>query len=161
LKEIMMYVKNHDTPEMLAPPPLIYLAALLVGIFVNFIIPTPTLDLWLRWTIGLPLLFLGGGLVTSAMAAMKKVGTTPDPRHPTRALAIEGPYRFTRNPIYMAFTLLVGGIAISFNFLWTLLFLVVALVAIDRGVIAHEERYLEGKFGDQYLAYKARVHRWF
>jgi protein-S-isoprenylcysteine O-methyltransferase Ste14 len=71
-----------------------------------------------------------------------------------------GPYRFTRNPLYLSLTLIYGGITALANALPAALLLPVVLQVMRRGVIEREERYLEGKFGDEYLNYKARVRRW-
>jgi protein-S-isoprenylcysteine O-methyltransferase Ste14 len=75
-------------------------------------------------------------------------------------MVVEGPYRVTRNPIYLAFTLLYAGITVLVNALWAALLLPFVLAIMRRGVIDREERYLERRFGDDYLRYKARVRRW-
>ena len=91
---------------------------------------------------------------------MIRAGTSPDPGQPTKKIVAEGPFRFTRNPIYVSFTLTYLGITMSVNALWSVLFLPVGLLIVRHGVIAREERYLERKFGPEYLQYKARVRRW-
>jgi protein-S-isoprenylcysteine O-methyltransferase Ste14 len=73
---------------------------------------------------------------------------------------MEGPFRYTRNPAYLSMTMMYAGIAALRNALWAIVVLPVALLVIERGVIEREERYLEGKFGEEYLSYKARVRRW-
>jgi protein-S-isoprenylcysteine O-methyltransferase Ste14 len=72
----------------------------------------------------------------------------------------DGPFRYTRNPIYVALTLFYLGIGVVLNALWVLLLIVPLIVVMQLGVITREERYLERKFGDEYLRYKARVRRW-
>ncbi len=79
---------------------------------------------------------------------------------PSSALVTSGPYRFTRNPMYLGMASLYAGIALAFGLLWSLALLLVVLVVIDRGVIAREERYLERRFGDEYRLYKQQVRRW-
>ncbi len=79
---------------------------------------------------------------------------------PTTAIVMRGPFRFSRNPLYLSLTALYIGIATVVNSLWAIVLLPVALVAISRGVIEREERYLERKFGEEYLRYKAKVRRW-
>jgi protein-S-isoprenylcysteine O-methyltransferase Ste14 len=79
---------------------------------------------------------------------------------PTTTIVDTGPYRFTRNPIYLGMVLGLIGLAIALNSLWLLLTLVPFAVVIRYGVIAREEAYLERKFGDVYRRYRARVRRW-
>ena len=73
---------------------------------------------------------------------------------------VDGPYWFTRNPLYLAATLIYAGIAVRFNALWAALLLPLVLGVVQRGVIEREERYLERKFGEEYIRYKAQVRRW-
>jgi protein-S-isoprenylcysteine O-methyltransferase Ste14 len=80
---------------------------------------------------------------------------------PTTAIATDGPYRFTRNPIYLGMFLGLTGLAIGFNSLWILVAMVPFYFVIRHGVVAREEAYLERKFGEVYLGYKSRVRRWF
>jgi protein-S-isoprenylcysteine O-methyltransferase Ste14 len=91
---------------------------------------------------------------------MKRAGTNVDPREPTTAIVTGGPYRFTRNPLYLSMTLVYAGITALANALPAALLLPAVLAFMRRGVIEREERYLERKFGDEYMDYKARVRRW-
>lgn len=91
---------------------------------------------------------------------MRRAGTSVNPTQPTTTLILEGPYRFTRNPIYLGMTALYMGIAILANTLWPILLLPGALFVMTRGVIEREEAYLERKFGEQYVTYKEKVRRW-
>ncbi len=91
---------------------------------------------------------------------MRRAGTNVRPDQPTLALVFDGPFRFTRNPLYLAATGLYLGIALLVDALWPLLLLVPVLAVLRWGVVAREERYLEAKFGEPYRAYKARVRRW-
>jgi protein-S-isoprenylcysteine O-methyltransferase Ste14 len=95
-----------------------------------------------------------------AVGLFRRAGTTPNPMRPTTALVFTGPYRFTRNPMYLGLTLLQVGLAMVTNTLWPLLTLAPVLVAVRLLVIGREERYLEAKFGEKYGAYKAQVRRW-
>ena len=91
---------------------------------------------------------------------MHRHQTSPLPERPTTAIVSDGPFRISRNPIYLGFTCITLGCALWLNALWVLLVLVPVLFVVQYGVIRREERYLEGKFGGQYLEYKARVRRW-
>jgi len=91
---------------------------------------------------------------------MLRARTNIDPYKPSTALVTGGPYRFTRNPIYVAMTLLYVGAALSFRIIPALILLPVALLLLQFGVIRREERYLEAKFGDRYREYRSSVRRW-
>ena len=91
---------------------------------------------------------------------MHRAGTNIRPDLPTTALVTEGPFRFTRNPLYLGLTLMYAGIALLIPGTWPLLLLVPVLLVMRWGVIAREERYLERKFGEPYRAYLGRVRRW-
>ena len=96
----------------------------------------------------------GLGLLLTFNASFSRKGTAVEPWKPTTAIVTTGPYRFTRNPAYLGMALTYVGIAVLSSAVWVLLPLPVVLAVIDRGVIAREERYLERKFGEEYLAYK-------
>ncbi|MEW6324962.1 MAG: isoprenylcysteine carboxylmethyltransferase family protein [Nitrospirota bacterium] len=110
--------------------------------------------------LGLSMIGTGVLLAAAGFRAMIRVGTHIDPFKPTTALATDGPFRFTRNPLYLSLTLLYGGIALFVNLPWAMLLLPIVLWMIRRGVIDREERYLEQQFGEDYLRYKRRVRRW-
>jgi protein-S-isoprenylcysteine O-methyltransferase Ste14 len=105
---------------------------------------------------------IGGGLLLGIFGfrTLRGSSSNVDPYEPTTALVVEGPYRFTRNPLYVGMTLLNGGISARTNAFWAILLLPFVLIVMRRGVIAREERYLERLFGEEYLRYKARVGRW-
>ena len=146
--------ENADNPGVIAPPPLIYAGALAVGLLANRRYHLAFLPRGLSRVLGWPL--IAGGLAVGYLgfSEMKRAGTNVDPREPTTAIVTGGPYRFTRNPLYLSMTLIYAGITALANALPA------ALAVMRRGVIEREERYLEGKFGDAYLDYKARVRRW-
>ena len=149
-----------DNPGVAAPPPVIYIVPLLAGLFFNWVFPIGFLPGPLPLVLGLPVTAAGIIVFGWAVWTMTRAGTSPDPDQPTKKIVVEGPFRFTRNPIYVSFTMIYLGIAMSVNALWSVLFLPVALLIVRHGVIAREERYLERKFGPEYLQYKARVRRW-
>ncbi len=97
----------------------------------------------------------------AAMGRFKAVGTSVPTNEPTRALATDGPYKHTRNPIYIALSLIYLGIAVMADSLWAVLLLVPVVVIIDRGVVRPEEVYLTEKFGEDYRDYCAETRRWF
>ena len=99
-------------------------------------------------------------LAMATLRVLSRAHTSVDPMKPTTALVTEGAFRYSRNPIYVALTLLYVGVALLINALWILLLVVPALVVLRYGVIAREEAYLTRKFGDAYRQYTAQVRRW-
>ena len=149
-----------DTAGVVAPPPLIYAGALAAGLLAKTLFPTAFLPRRVALLLGLPLLGAGLLLFLSSLRTMRRAGTDVRPDKPTSSLVVEGPYRFTRNPIYLGVTLVYGGITALANSLPSALLLPFILVVMRRGVIEREERYLERIFGEEYLRYKVRVRRW-
>jgi protein-S-isoprenylcysteine O-methyltransferase Ste14 len=149
-----------DNPGVVAPPLLIFAVALVAGLLANRRCPTALLPGALSKMLGWPL--VGGGLLLGlwGFREMRRAGTNVDPYHPTTAIVEGGPYAFTRNPLYVGMAPIYAGIGARANALPAALLLPVVLHLVDRGVIEREERYLEGKFGDDYLRYKGRVRRW-
>jgi protein-S-isoprenylcysteine O-methyltransferase Ste14 len=151
---------ERDTAGVIAPPPLIYLAGLAVGFVLEALLPGASVPGVIRWVLGGALAVAGVALLASFETAFSRRGTAANPWKPTTAIVTTGPYRLTRNPAYLGMTLIYVGITLLAGALWALLPLPVVLVVIDRAVIAREERYLERKFGREYLDYKAGVRRW-
>lgn len=151
---------ERDNPGVIAPPPLIYAAALAAGLLVNRRRPIPFLPRSLARPLGLSAIAGGASILFSGLRAMRRAGTNVDPYKPATAIVTEGPYRFTRNPLYVGLTLIYTGIAALANALPAVLLLPAVLHVMRRGVIEREERYLERKFGDEYLQYKNRTRRW-
>lgn len=144
---------------MLAPPPLLYLLGLLLGLILQRWRPVPLLPGTWAALLG-PVVFCLGLVALPALLAFRRARTRPEPWRPTTALVTTGPYRFTRNPMYLGFTAMYLGIAIWRNALWPLLLLPLILVVMQVGVIHREEAYLERLFGAEYRAYRQRVRRW-
>ena len=153
---------SSDTAGVRVPPPLFYVAALVAGFLIQR-----------RWPIRLlpdaanaariaggVLIAVGAALAISGVVTFRRSGTTPNPTRPATALATGGPYRFTRNPMYLGFAIASGGVALFWNALWPLVLLPVAIALLRRLAIDREENYLERKFGAAYTAYKDRVRRW-
>lgn len=149
-----------EASGVIAPPPLIYLGTLGIGLGLDAVIGTGSLPSALGLTIGSASIIAGVGLLGSFVEAFKRARTPIDPYAPTRTVVTDGPYRLTRNPAYLGMALTYAGIATVANAPWALVPLPVAIAVIDRGVIEREERYLERKFGALYTDYKRRVRRW-
>ena len=149
-----------DHAGVIAPPPWIYAGVLGVGLLLQRAVPLPFLPRRISRVIGACLIALNFLIGAPAALTMRRARTALDPRVPTTAIVRTGPFRYSRNPIYLSFTILYTGIALVANALWPLLLLPAALVAMNRGVIEREEQYLERKFGAEYAQYKAQVRRW-
>lgn len=156
--------KARDTAGVIAPPPLIALAVVVIGVVLDWLVPAYVLTRLLTLTgcliIGVPLMAAGCALAVAAKRSFDRVGTDPHPWHPTRALATGGVYAHVRNPMYVGMALLVAGLGIALASDWTLAMLVPAALVMHVGVVKREERYLEAKFGDEYRRFKARVPRY-
>lgn len=150
---------SRDNAGVIAPPPLLYAVALVVSLLLHRKVPLPFSR---RRMPMLGTLLVGAGLTTGflAVSTMRRAQTSLNPSEPVKTLVVEGPFKVTRNPIYVSFTLIYIGIALLVNTLWPLLLLPVVQNVMRQGVIEREERYLERKFGQEYLAYKERVPRW-
>ena len=149
-----------DKAGVVAPPPLIYLGPLIFGLLLNRRLPIPFLPRRMARSLGWSL--LGGGVLLIGWFewVMRQARTPANPYKPVSHMVTQGPFRYTRNPAYLSITMIYTGIASLANALWAILLLPVALQVVRRGVIEREERYLERKFGEEYLRYKAQVRRW-
>jgi protein-S-isoprenylcysteine O-methyltransferase Ste14 len=152
-----------DTAGVTILPPVIYVAGLVVGYVIQFLLPLPILpplfDVAIR-ILGLVVLCAGGWLMFMTASTFQRAGTPLNPHEVTKALTFDGPYRFSRNPMYLGMTLVLIGFAMIGNALWPLLAAIPAVWWIQTQVIEKEERYLEAKFGAPYLDFKKRVRRW-
>ena len=149
-----------DNPGVVAPPPLIYAGALALGLVANRLYPIAFLPRAVSRVLALPLVFGGLAIGSLGFREMRRAETNVDPYKPATAIVTEGPYRFTRNPLYVGMTLVYSGITALFSAFPAAMLLPLALAVMRGGVIEREEAYLERKLGDEYLAYKARVRRW-
>ena len=113
-----------------------------------------------RVTGGAVLIAVAIGLLASALVLFRRTGQEPRPWKPTPELIPHGPYRFSRNPMYVAMTLFVVGLGIALNNLWVSLLAPVALLGVHFIAVLPEERYLAEKFGESYRGYVARVRRY-
>jgi protein-S-isoprenylcysteine O-methyltransferase Ste14 len=149
-----------DTPGVIAHPPLIYAGGLFAGLLASYFLPVTFLPRTVARVLGWPL--IGSGLILGFLGdrALRNAGTNINPYEPVSTVVVEGPYRFTRNPLYLASALIYAGIAVRLNALWAALLLPLVLGVVQRGVIEREERFLERKFGEEYTRYKAQARRW-
>lgn len=144
----------------LVRPPFVYLVAILAGVGLDLVLPLRWLPGHLGASVGIPIVIAALALFVGSTRRFSAAGTPAPGNKPTTAIVQSGPYRFSRNPIYLAFSALVLGIACWLNSLWLLGALAVAVSLMSFVVIPREELYLERKFGAEYLEYKVKVRRW-
>jgi protein-S-isoprenylcysteine O-methyltransferase Ste14 len=153
-----------DIPGIIAPPPLIALAAVLIGVLLDRLVPLHVLATLLRpWGCG----FVGGALVAGGLAIglagrqrFVEADTNINPWKPALHLTTAGFYRYVRNPMYAGMLVIAVGLGVAFASDWTLVMVVPSALVLHFGVVVREERYLEAKFGEPYRQYKARAARW-
>jgi protein-S-isoprenylcysteine O-methyltransferase Ste14 len=143
-----------------ARPPLIYLGSIALGVILHLARPVLLLPRGVSPRFGAAVVLLASGLFLFAVRSFRKAGTPVPGNRPTTTIVSTGPYRFSRNPIYLAFSLLQLGIALWVNSLWLVLTLLAAVAVMSFVVIPREERYLEARFPSEYSSYKASVRRW-
>jgi len=153
-----------DTPRVIAPPPLIAIGVLLIGLALDRIFPIgvagAVFPRGARLTIGAALVAFAAWPMARAMLRFRLAGTHVEPWKPATALAIRGIYKRTRNPMYQAMGLFVVGAAFAFASDWIFLLLPLGFLVMHFGVVRREERYLEAKFGDSYRQFKDKVPRY-
>jgi protein-S-isoprenylcysteine O-methyltransferase Ste14 len=143
-----------------ARPPLVYLGSIALGVIFHLVRPVSLLPRSVSPRLGGPAVLLAIGLFLFAVRTFRAAGTPVPGNRPTTTIVRTGPYRFSRNPIYLAFSLLQLGIALWVNSLWLVLTLLAAVAVMSLVVIPREERYLEARFPSEYSPYKASVRRW-
>jgi protein-S-isoprenylcysteine O-methyltransferase Ste14 len=154
-------VTSDDNPGVIAFPPFIWLVIAVISVLVHFfLIQLPIMSYGACLVCGIILLILAPTLALSALVAMKTAGTNVNPAKPALAIVRGGPFRFTRNPMYLALCLLQVALGFFLNDWITLLFVVPLALFLHYGVILREERYLTAKFGEAYLELKRQVRRW-
>jgi len=149
-----------DNSGVRFPPPLLYVVGLLAGWLLEREYPLTSLPLNFSIAAGIVLVLAGAALSRSGARAVWKANSSIVPIRPTTAIATDGVFRFTRNPMYVGLVVIYAGTALLIRSPWAFILLPLVILAVDRLVIAKEERYLARKFGEQYLSYKNRVRRW-
>jgi len=144
----------------LVRPPFVYLGSIALGLVLHLLWPARLVPPSVSTPAGAIVTVVAIALFVSAVRTLRAAGTPIPGNRPTTAIVRTGPYRFSRNPIYLAFSLLQLGISIWVNSAWLLATLAGAVALILYVVIRREEQYLERRFGARYLDYKASVRRW-
>ncbi len=157
-------MRKRDTAGVIAPPPLIALGVLLIGLGLDRLFPVGVAGAVFprsaRVTIATALVVLAAWPMARALWRFRLAGTAAEPWKPTTALVVRGIYKRTRNPMYQAFGLFVLGLAFAFASDWTFLLFPLGAAIMHFGVVRREERYLEGKFGEAWRSYSDQVPRY-
>jgi protein-S-isoprenylcysteine O-methyltransferase Ste14 len=152
--------RSSDSPGVLVFPPVLFLGTLAAGLVLHWLRPLPLLPSLVARLLGAAVLVLSWILARSAERAMRHAGTNIRPDQPTVALVTDGPFRRTRNPLYLAAIGFYLAVTLLVNAVWPLVLLPVLVAVLHWGVVRREERYLEEKFGEDYRDYRRRVRRW-
>ena len=153
--------ENASTAQVLVRPPLAWALAVIAGFVFGWLEPLEFVpEDWSAGLLGAVVVVLALALGVWALDTMTRAGTNVPTNRPTTAIVESGPYRFTRNPIYLGMFGVLIGLGIAFDNLWLLLMLVPFALVIRYGVVAREEAYLDRKFGETYRGYRQRVRRW-
>ena len=155
--------RSPDNAQVRFPPPLVYVLPLAVTPFLDSRWQLPIFGA--QWhaagnVAGVILVFVGILVMLSALIRFRRAGTSPVPVRPVTALVFTGPYRFTRNPMYLGWMVVyLGGIVLLRSW-WAVVFLPLVWWVMNAYVIAREERYLDATFGEPYRSYRTQVRRW-
>lgn len=151
-----------DRPSLILPPPLIFFAFLGIGFLLDYLVPLKLFRLpwWPRFISSGILVVVSGYLALGSIIVLLRNKTPFDPSKPTVKIVRQGPFRISRNPMYLSLVLLLAGVAVFSGSLWMCLAVPALLIVLDIGAVRPEEEYLERKFGSHYLEYSAQVRRW-
>jgi len=150
-----------DTARVLVFPPLLFAATFVLGLVLGWAFPIGRLPPLPARIAGAILLLAFFALARWSRVTLRRAGTNINPNQPTLALVTDGPFGYSRNPLYAAALGLYVAGALLFDVTWPLALFVPMVVVLQWGVIAREERYLSSKFGAAYDGYRSRVRRWF
>jgi len=149
-----------ETPGIRIIPPLIYVAAMALAFLAGALWPIALLPDAIRYTVGPALIVASVAVMPPTLRAFKRAHTPFDVRRSAEALVTDGPYRYSRNPAYVAMIGLCLGIAVLADNFWAIPAVIAATAYLHRYVVLAEERHLEARFGDDYRRYKSLVRRW-
>jgi protein-S-isoprenylcysteine O-methyltransferase Ste14 len=152
---------GNDTPQIIASPPILFLGTLLISFLLNYMFPTGLSGESHILVICAGMIFLlSAAFARCAFKTMHKQKTSPNPYKVSEHLTTLGPFKYSRNPIYLAMTGLYIAIGSVMNSIWPFVLLLHLLLIMHWGVVLREEKYLTSRFGEAYLTYKKVVPRW-
>jgi protein-S-isoprenylcysteine O-methyltransferase Ste14 len=149
-----------DNSGVVVLPPLLYGCAFVIVLALHWFWAMPIIDHAVALWSGLALILFAVAIAIWGRRTMQAAGTNVNPLRPTTTVVTTGPFRLSRNPLYLALTLLYLGLTLAFNTWWGIIVLIPLLIIMHRGVVLREERYLEQKFGETYRQYRSTVRRY-
>jgi len=152
--------RSADRPDIVVFPPILLGGTMVLGFVLDWLHPVPLFPPTVARLLGVILFVLSVALAFWAQRELRRAGTNISPNQPTLALVTAGPYRRTRNPLYLAGLGVYAGVACLVNGIAPFLLLVPLVALLDWGIVQREERYLGAKFGEPYRAYQKQVRRW-
>lgn len=155
--------REMDNPGLPVLPPVLPIVTLLAAVVLDWLPPhilRPAVGLNLQVLLGVILAVTGIWCAASAASLFRRAGTNVVPTQPTLTIVTGGPYRFTRNPMYLGMVLMVLGVSLVFSLEWGVILTPLLWLALDRLIVVREEAYLSAKFGAEYQALLARTRRW-
>jgi len=152
--------EHKDHANVKIHPPVLLFLHVGVALLLKWLFPISTaIPKMIEW-LGYGIVLIGLGFAFFAMKRFRKAHTTLDPHGSVSAIVTDGPYRFSRNPIYVGLVCTLIGLPLVLGTIWGIILIPLFIVLMNRLVIQHEEVYLAEKFGDEYTSYKSRVRRW-
>jgi protein-S-isoprenylcysteine O-methyltransferase Ste14 len=152
--------KKPETAKVKVFPPGLFLAAIILGFGINFVLPVKLLPTPIQLGAGIPIVVISVFLAGVTFREFFKHGTSSDHKKAAKVLITTGPFGLSRNPLYLSGAVLVIGMAVLLDSVWILGLLLPVIITVRQAAILPEEKYLVTKFGAQYLNYKSRVRRW-
>jgi len=152
-----------DGVNVVVKPPILFLAFIVLGIALRFMVKLTIFSesrVGYGYFAGGLLILSGVSLIIWAAKTFRKLGETPHHGKLIHKIIASGPFKFTRNPMYLSMASIYIGLSLIINTYWLLLFLPIMLIILRYDVILREEKYLEKKFKEEYVSYKSRVRRW-
>jgi protein-S-isoprenylcysteine O-methyltransferase Ste14 len=163
IEEVRMSDTGTDNPGLPVLPPVLPAVALIAAVVLDWLPPhflAPPFGVTMQVVAGVVILAVGLWLNVSAAGRFLREGTNVNPREPATKIVSAGPYRFTRNPMYLGMILALLGISLVFSLEWGVILTPILWLALDRMIVVREEKYLSGKFGSDYEALLQRTRRW-
>jgi len=151
---------KEDSAHILAAPPFFFIVQLLVGAIVEYFVPTSLLPTFFSIIVGLLFSWASLPFIILSLKSFYKAKTSFDARKTTTTLVTTSIYKISRNPAYLSLVFFYIGLSFIINSIWILILILPAIYSVQKFCIEREEKYLESKFGSQYLNYKKQVRRW-
>jgi len=153
-------MKDEDTSGVTIPPPIVYFLFILIGIGLNYLWPFSFFPQSIQGPIGYTIIALSLILFGLVLREFSRSSTSIDHRKSTTAIISSGPFRYSRNPVYLSLTILAIGVSFVVDSLWVIIMTIPAILIVHYAVILKEEAYLIKIFGDKYRHYMNSVRRW-